>query len=129
MWLRGIKIAQFALVHSHSKWYISFGKWTLNALFNAPIEHQQEECSVTVSVDIGDRLYDYTDEEKAAEAVAEFQADLSLKDEEIVAIWSKENDPRRAELERRIFDAVDANGTAKRASESVPGAVSLFVEN
>jgi hypothetical protein len=83
---------------------------------------------VTVSVDIGDRLYDYTDEEKAAEAIAEFQADLSLRDEEVVALWGEENDPRRDELERRIFEAVDANGSAKRAQESVPGAISLFIE-
>ena len=84
---------------------------------------------MTITVDIGDRLYDYTDEEKAAEAVAGFQADMSLKDEDILVLWESEGDPRRNELERRIFEAVDSNGSAKRARESVPGAVSLYIEN
>jgi hypothetical protein len=83
---------------------------------------------MSVSVDIADRLYDYTDEEKAAEAVSAFQVENGLSDEEIVALWDAEADPRRGELERRIFDAVDANGSARRAQESVPVGVALFVE-
>ena len=83
---------------------------------------------MTISVDIADRLYDYTDEEKAAAAVADYQAELGLTDEAVISLWSLDTDPRRTELEKRIFDAVDANGPAKRAAESVPGDISLYVE-
>ena len=81
-----------------------------------------------VSVDIGDRLYDYTDEEKTAEAVARYQADLALTDNEVIEIWVSDTDPRRDELERCILDAVDANGSAKRAQESVPADISLSID-
>lgn len=84
---------------------------------------------MTISVDIADRLYDYTDEEKAAEAIAEFQDEMKLDDEAVVALWQNENNPLRNDLERRIFDAVDANGTVKRAKESVPGGVELNIVN
>lgn len=82
---------------------------------------------MTVAVDIADRLYDYTDEEKAADAVAEFQEAVGLDDEGIVALWGDETNPRRRELERLIFNAVDANGSAKRARNSVPGGIQLSV--
>ncbi len=82
---------------------------------------------MAIVVDIADRMYDYTDEEKAAEAVAQFQAMHSLTDETVVAIWGNETDPRRIELEKMIFDAVDANGSAKRAQENVPADVSLLM--
>nr|WP_303826928.1 hypothetical protein [Asticcacaulis taihuensis] len=82
---------------------------------------------MSIQVDIADRLYDYTDEERAAEAVSEFQMAAGLDDAEIIALWGNENDPRRAVLERKIFDAVDANGSAKRAEESVPGGISLAI--
>lgn len=81
---------------------------------------------MTIAVDIADRLYDYTDEEKAAEAVALYQADMSLDDASILAIWRNEGDPRRMELERRIFGAVDDNGSKKRAEESIPFGISLL---
>jgi len=81
-----------------------------------------------ITVDIADRLYDYTDEEKAAGAVSEYQIDLNLDDQTIVTIWEDQADPRRQELERRIFDAVELNGSAKRAAESVPGGISLLID-
>lgn len=84
---------------------------------------------MTICVDIADRLYDYTDEEKAVEAVAEFQVQMNLDDEAIVALWGDEKAPLRVELERRIFDAVDKNGTAKRAAEAVPGGIILSIES
>jgi hypothetical protein len=84
---------------------------------------------MAVVVDIADRMYDYTDEEKAAEAVADFQALHLLTDETVVAIWSSKTDPRRVELEKIIFDAVDANGSAKRAMETVPADISLLLGN
>jgi hypothetical protein len=84
-----------------------------------------EKYIVAVAVDIADRLYDYTDEEKAAEAVAEFQIANELSDHEIITIWSNAGHPLRQVLEKLIFDAVDANGTVKRASESVPGDITL----
>ena len=85
---------------------------------------------MTIQVDIADRLYDYTDEEKAAEAVAEFQVLKGLDDLSLVTVWENEGSPLRNQLERMIFDAVDSNGTAKRAAESVPGGISLgIVEN
>ena len=83
---------------------------------------------MAVSVDIADRLYDYTDEEKAAEAIAEFQASTGLDDEAVIALWVDEKNPNRAELEKLIFEAVDANGTVKRAREHVPGGVNLLLE-
>jgi hypothetical protein len=83
---------------------------------------------MTISVDIADRLYDYSDEEKAAVAVAAFQDEMKLDDEAIVALWDDEKDARRNELEKRIFDAVDGNGSAKRAEETIPDGVSLFIE-
>ncbi len=83
---------------------------------------------MAIGVDIADRLYDYTDEEKAADAVAGFQQDMGLDDDGILALWADNADPARAALEARIFAAVDANGSAKRAQESIPGGISLFVE-
>jgi len=83
---------------------------------------------MAIVVDIADRLYDFTDEEKAAEAVAKFQADRHLDDQVVIAIWESIADPRRAELEKQIFDAVDRNGSAKRAIETIPGSVSLSIE-
>lgn len=84
---------------------------------------------MTISVDIADRLYDYTDEEKAAYAVAEFQSATTLDDGAVIALWEDESDPRRAQLLQMIFDAVDANGSEKRARESVPGGISLIIED
>ncbi len=81
-----------------------------------------------ITVDIADRLYDYTDEEAAAEAVAIFQDQHGLDDGAVVALWGSANDPTRAMLEKQIFDAVDANGSAKRAQECVPAGVSLLIE-
>jgi len=83
---------------------------------------------VTISVDIADRLYDYTDEQKAAEVVADFQAEEGLTDEAVMAIWNSGSDPRRSTLEKNMFAAIDANGSVRRAQESVPAAISFFVE-
>ena len=82
---------------------------------------------MTISVDIADRLYDYTDEEVAAEAVAAFQFETGLNDDAVITLWSHESDPRYRELEKRIIDAVDSNGSVKRAQENVPGGISLCV--
>ena len=82
---------------------------------------------MSIQVDIADRLYDYTDEEKAAEALAEYQETTGLPDVDIIAIWGNESDPRRAALERIIFDAVDANGSVKRAEENIPNGITLAV--
>lgn len=82
---------------------------------------------MAISVDIADRLYDYTDEEMAAEAVAEFQSVHGLEDEAVIAIWDNAGDPLRGDLEKRIIDAVDLNGSVKRAQESVPGGISLLI--
>jgi hypothetical protein len=75
------------------------------------------------------RVTVYTDEESAAEAIAEYQETFDLDDQTIVAIWENEADPRRLELERGIFAAVDANGSVKRAQRTVPDGISLSVEN
>lgn len=83
---------------------------------------------MTISVDIADRLYDYTDEEKAADAVAAFQVEMNLDDDAIIALWQEEAGSLRANLEGRIFAAVDANGSVRRARESVPDGISLFVD-
>lgn len=83
---------------------------------------------MAIAVDIADRLYDYTDEEKAAEAVAEFQFEKSLDDQAIISIWQNPSDPLYTILEKRIIEAVDRNGSAKRAQESVPSGVSLLIE-
>ncbi len=83
---------------------------------------------MTILVDIADRLYDYSDEEKAAEAVALFQIERNLDDVAIVAIWADDTDPRRASLEAAIFGAVDSNGSAKRAQNNVPAGVELLIE-
>ncbi|HTM81956.1 hypothetical protein [Asticcacaulis sp.] len=82
---------------------------------------------MAISVDIADRLYDYTDEEKAAEAVAEFQVLSGLDDEGVVALWQDEANIRRRQLEKMIIEAVDANGSEKRAKENVPAEINLFV--
>ncbi len=83
---------------------------------------------MSVSVEISDRLYDYTDEERAANTIAAFQDELGLSDAEILALWQDQMDPRRLRLEKLILDAVDANGTVKRALESVPCEIDLYVE-
>ncbi len=82
---------------------------------------------MTISVDIADRLYDYTDEDKAAEAVATFQVARRLDDEAVLAVWADEGDLRRVDLERAIFEAVDSNGTVRRAKGEVPSGVSLSI--
>jgi len=82
---------------------------------------------MVISVDIADRLYDFTDEERAAEVIAEFQDEMKLNDEAVVALWASDNDPRRVDLEQRIFAAVDTNGSVKRARESIPSCISLTV--
>ena len=83
---------------------------------------------MTIQVDIADRLYDYTDEERATEAVADYQVQTGLDDVAIIALWNALEDPRRAELERLIFDAVDMNGSVRRSRETVPGGISLAIE-
>jgi hypothetical protein len=83
---------------------------------------------MAISVDIPDRLYDYTDEEKAAEAIANFQAANGLSDADIIALWNDHGDPRRLELDRRITAAVDSNGSAKRAQETIPSEIILEIE-
>lgn len=84
---------------------------------------------MTVIVGIANRLYDYTDEEKAAEAVAVYQADHGLSDAEIIAIWEGAATPQRDDLERRILEAVDANGGASRARDEIPYPLSLLTED
>ncbi|UDF03283.1 hypothetical protein [Asticcacaulis sp. AND118] len=84
---------------------------------------------MAIIVDIANRLYDYTDEEKAAEAIAEFQAAHGLSDAEILAIWEGAASQQRDELERRIFEAVDANGGASRARDEIPYPLSLLTED
>lgn len=81
-----------------------------------------------VVIDIADRLYDYTDEEKAAEAISDFQSEHDLSDQDILLIWSNTAHPMRAEMEKLIFDAIDANGSVRRANESIPSCIELFLE-
>ena len=81
---------------------------------------------MTICVDIADRLYDYTDEEKATQAVEDFQSDTELSDTEILTLWTNAKDPRRLELERRILNAVNLNGSLKRAYEHTPAEISLI---
>lgn len=80
-----------------------------------------------ITVDIADRLYDYTDEEKAAEVVAEFQAETGLDDAAVIALWQEEKNPQRAELDRRIIEAVDSNGSVRRARDNVPAYITLEI--
>lgn len=80
---------------------------------------------MTIQVDISDRCYDYTDEEKAVEAIEEFQLVNGIDEKAVLAIWQDEKDPRRWELEKMIFEAVDANGSAKRAQDNIPGGITL----
>jgi hypothetical protein len=82
---------------------------------------------MTIAVDIADRQYDYTDEEKAAETIAAFQAEAGLSDEAVLALWADEGNPERNKLERRIYEAVDLNGSAKRAQETVPADITLSI--
>lgn len=82
---------------------------------------------MTISVDIADRLFDYTDEEKAADAVAEYQASSGMDDDAILALWANDTDPRREVLENLIFAAVDTNGSAKRAQETIPCGIDLLI--
>lgn len=84
---------------------------------------------MTVVVEIADRQYDYTDEEKATAAVANFQEETGLSDEQIIALWSDTYSKHRAELEGVIFDAVEVNGGTRRSRETVPAGVSLFIES
>jgi len=80
-----------------------------------------------ILVEIADRQYGYTDEEKAADAVAQFQCDRGVTDAEIISQWADEGGPLRSELERVIFDAIDANGSPRRALETIPAEVILSV--
>ncbi len=82
---------------------------------------------MAILVDIADRLYDYSDEETAQRAVAEFQNDTGLTDEAIIALWADERNPQRFELEARIVRAVDLNGSAERAQTQVASQVNLLV--
>ncbi len=80
---------------------------------------------MTIAVDIADRLYDYTDEDEAAKVIARFQDEMGLSDEIILSIWSDFSDPRHSLLETRVIAAIDANGTVKRAQESIPAEIHL----
>lgn len=80
---------------------------------------------MAVIVEINDRLYDYTDEEKATEAVSQFMETHGLDESAVIAIWADATDPRHAEIERVIFDAVDQNGSQRRALESVPSGITF----
>lgn len=80
-----------------------------------------------IAVDIADRLYDYSDEEKAARVIAEYQIETGIDDQSVITLWHSTNDPRRLELERRVFDAIDRNGSVKRAETSIPNDMSLSV--
>jgi hypothetical protein len=82
---------------------------------------------VTVTVDIADRLYDYTDEECAADAIAEYQAQTGLDDSAIIALWEDERDPRYKDLYGRVVNAVDANGSVKRARDNIPAGITLAI--
>lgn len=82
---------------------------------------------MAINVDIADRMYDYTDEEVAAEAVDEFQSIFGLGDEAIVKLWASDDNPSRHDLEKRIFKAVDENGSAYRAKNKIPCGISLYV--
>ena len=81
-----------------------------------------------ISVDIADRLYDYTDEEVAAAAIEEFQISAGLDDAAILAIWKDPCHPRRSELETKLFQAVDLNGSSKRAQSHILTALTLSIE-
>ncbi|GGZ32931.1 hypothetical protein [Asticcacaulis endophyticus] len=81
-----------------------------------------------IVVDIADRLYDYTDEEKAAEAIEQFRIASGLDAKAVLAIWEDKNDPRRQQLEKAMFDAVDLNGSVKRAQTSVPDGITLSMD-
>jgi len=81
---------------------------------------------MAIAVDIADRLYDYTDEEKAADAVAEFQSDLGISDDAVIALWMGPRCQSRDELERKVFDAVDDNGSVARAKNSIPDGITLL---
>jgi len=82
---------------------------------------------MTIAVDIADRQYDYTDEEKAAETIAAFQVEAGLSDEAVLALWAVQGSPERNKLERLIIEAVDLNGSAKRARETVPADIALSI--
>ena len=82
---------------------------------------------MTIAVDIADRQYDYTDEERAAETIAAFQVETGLSDEAVLALWADQGNPERSNLERLIINAVDLNGSAKRARETVPADITLSV--
>lgn len=84
---------------------------------------------MAIFVDISDRMYDYTDEEKAAEAIEGFQDTSGLSDTQILALWTGAPCPQRDELERIIFEAVDRNGSAQRANETIPGGLSLYIDS
>ncbi len=83
---------------------------------------------MAIIVEIGDRLYDYTDEEVAQGAIEAFQAERLLEDAEVVEIWSSPKHPLKTELEARIFAAIDANGSVKRANSSIPGDLALHIQ-
>ena len=80
-----------------------------------------------ITVDIADRLYDYTDEECAADAIAIYQNETGLDDAAIVSLWGDENDSRRQELYGRIVEAVDSNGSVSRAQHSIPAYISVDI--
>ena len=83
---------------------------------------------MAIIVEISDRLYDYTDEEKASEAVSQFMETHGLDESAVIAIWADATDPRRAEIEKMIFDAVDQNGSQTRADQTIPGGITLQIE-
>lgn len=84
---------------------------------------------MSVMVEIADRLYDYTDEEAAASEIASFQEEKALEDITIIEIWSADNHPLKADLQHRIYTAIDANGTVQRAQASIPGELYLYVQS
>lgn len=65
---------------------------------------------------------------KASEAISEYQVLYSLDDTALVTIWRDKGAPRQRQIEKLIIDAVDANGSAKRAEQTVPSDINLIIE-
>lgn len=80
---------------------------------------------MVISVYIEDRLYDYTDEECASDAVLDFQEKNGLSDQQILEIWFDSSDPFHSQLQAVVYEAIDKNGTVKRAQESIPGGITI----
>lgn len=79
-------------------------------------------------LEIADRLYDYSDEEKALIALQNYQYETGMDDDTIIMYWETATHKKcaqRDEIQHVVYQAIDMNGSFARAAKSIPAGVTI----